>query len=297
MWRTLGRGWEFATLSYRIIWDHKGLLIFPVISMIAAILVSISYLAPLWASGVIDRLIQIAGHGGSVFSANHWPIYLATFVFYYLNYLVIIFFNSALTACVMQVLAGEAPHLSYGLSIAFTRLPQIAGWALVAALVGTIIHSIEHAHDRAGAFIASILGSAWSAMVYFVIPILVVDGVGPIEAMKRSMGILRHNWGTALAGNFSIGGIGFLIALPVLLVLAALGYMAAQSGSTAVLIGVIALGVLCIVLICIVNSMAGTVFKALLFNWATNRNLPEQIDTAAFSQAFRQHRSRRTIGF
>ena len=67
--------------------------------------------------------------------------------------------------------------------------------------------------DRLG-FIGSLLGGllevAWAAITYFVVPVLVVDGVGPIEAIKRSSAILKRTWGEAVAGE---GGLG-IIALP-----------------------------------------------------------------------------------
>ena len=43
--------------------------------------------------------------------------------------------------------------------------------------------------------------------------VLVVEGVGPVEAIKRSASLLRKTWGEQIVGNFSIGlviGLAFL---------------------------------------------------------------------------------------
>lgn len=40
---------------------------------------------------------------------------------------------------------------------------------------------------------------AWAIVTYFVVPVLVVDGVGPIQAVKRSSAILKRTWGESVA--------------------------------------------------------------------------------------------------
>ena len=127
--------------------------------------------------------------------------------YYYVTYFIVIFFNSALVACAIIRLKGGVPTVQDGIGAAMARLPQIAGWALVAASVGLILKVIESRSERVGQIVASVLGMAWSATTFFVVPILVVEKTGPIEAVKRSVSVMGRTWGESLSANFGIGFI------------------------------------------------------------------------------------------
>jgi hypothetical protein len=197
-----------------------------------------------------------------------------------------VFFNSALISCVMQVISGEEPRIDRALAVSGKRLPQIIGWALVSAFVGVLLKVIENAHERAAALVAAILGTAWSAMTYFVVPVIVLDGVGPVEAVKQSLSILKRTWGTALVGNFSLGLVGLLFMLPLYLLGIAMIALGVISGSLAVAVLCIAVAVALFVLAAAISSSAGTVFTALLYSFASGRSIPEGIDDSEFAQAF-----------
>lgn len=94
-----------------------------------------------------------------------------------------------------------------------SRLPQIFAWALVSATVGVLLKLVENAHEKIGQFISAILGTAWTVVTFFVVPVLVVEKVGPFEAIKRSIALLKKTWGEALAGNFGLGLFMFLLML------------------------------------------------------------------------------------
>lgn len=285
----MGRSWEFAKISYRMVWDHKNLMIFPVLSTVAAALVVASFLLPLWSTGTLEQWAQVAeqdaksggdqGYGSPVM----WAV---LFAFYFCNYFVIVFFNSALVACTMQVLSGEPPRVSYGLSMASKRLPQIIGWALVSAVIGVLLRVVENANKKVGAIIAAVLGTAWTAMTYFVVPVIVMEGTGPFKAFTRSLGTLKETWGTALVGNFSLGFINFLIMLPVLLVAGGLIFLAFTAGSVALIVAGIALGVILFVIAAAVTSTADAIFKVVLYHYATGKMIPENIDSTHFDEAF-----------
>lgn len=285
MFATLGRSWAFAKMSFGIIWDFKQLMLFPILSTFAALVVTASFLIPLWGTGTLEAWMAFMDEEAA---ADSIPLtfYLVAFLFYFVNYFVIIFFNSALTACAFKVVNGEAPTVGYGLSVAGQRLPQILGWSLISAVVGVLLKAIENAHERLGEFVAAILGCAWTALTFFVVPVIVLEGLGPIAAFRKSTATLTKSWGTALVGNFSLGLLTFLIMLPILLVVGFLGFLAAQSGSIAAIVSVIVLAVIVVVLASAFTSAADVVFKAILYNWATGRAVPAGIDTSQFRAAF-----------
>jgi hypothetical protein len=281
----LSRSWEYAKTSYWILWQHKQLIVFPILSTVAALIVTASFVAPLWMTGTIDTWTQQASAGDESTDVLAW---VTLFLFYLSNYFVIIFFNAALVACTMRVIEGETPTVRYGLGMAGKRLGQIFAWAVVSAVVGVILRAIESAHEKAGEIISAILGTAWTALTYFVVPTIVLEGAGPVQAFKRSLSVLKETWGEALVGNFSLGLLGFLIALPVLIVVLVLGYLAVQSGSAAMLIAVIVLGVALLALVAAASAAADVIFKGLLYAYATGQTLPTETMDVDLGGAFTQ---------
>jgi hypothetical protein len=284
MFESLSRSWEFAKASYAVLWNRKRLIVFPILSTAALLVVMASFLIPLHGSGTLQAWSETMADEQAT-HADRVGMYVATFLFYFCNYFVIVFFNSALVACALRDLEGQEATISAGLALAVKRLPQIIGWALISAVVGVILHALENSHKRVAAVVSMILGMAWSALTYFVVPVIAVDGVGPIEAIKRSARTLRSTWGTALVGQFSLGLLGFLLVLPVIVVMALLFFWLPQdaAGARVMLIGV---GVVCVGLCAAASSAAGVIFKAMLFNYATGRTIRDEIDTSRFGDAF-----------
>ncbi|MBN2023456.1 MAG: hypothetical protein JW809_11770 [Pirellulales bacterium] len=284
MFESFGRSWQFATTSYKVLWNNKQLIVFPLLSTAAAAVVVASFLVPLWATGELGQWLDNAQQQGG--APADVGMYITLFCFYFCNYFVIVFFNSALIACVMQVLNGEQPTIQSGLAVAARRLPQITGWALVSALVGVALRAIENSNKRAGELIAGLLGTAWTAMTFFVIPAIVLEGVGPVEAVRRSLGTLKSTWGTALVGNFSLGLVGLVVLLPLYLVAVGLAVLGMMSGSPVAAAVAFGFAAIVFVLASAVSSAAGTVFTALLFSFATGRTVPADVDTTMFAEAF-----------
>jgi hypothetical protein len=202
-------------------------------------------------------------------------------------------FNSALVFCALQGFAGKEPSLRAGLATAVGRLPQILAWSFVAATVGLILNALQNfLKDKLG-FLGALLGGlgevAWAVVTYFVVPVLVVDGVGPIEAVKRSSAILRRTWGEAVGGEGGLGIISFLFLLPVVLVIgivAALGRgLNADVATVVVLAAIIVPYVLAHT---VVFAALGTIFRTGTYIYATTGKAPASMDPALLQGAFRK---------
>src|ERR1700722_2822907 len=138
--------------SGRVLRLDKGLLAFPFLSGIACLLVMGSFALPMFLSGAFTM-------DENVGEVTHNPLaYVILFAFYFCNYFVIIFFNSALVACAIIRFNGGSPSVSDGLQAASARLPQIVGWSLVSATVGFVLKIIESQSDRVGEIVSGLLG-------------------------------------------------------------------------------------------------------------------------------------------
>jgi len=161
-------------------------------------------------------------------------------------------------------MSGGDPTIGDGFREAFGRLPLIAGWALVSATVGLILRIIEDRSRKFGKIVAGLLGMAWTVMSFLVIPILVIDKKGPIEAFKESTALLKRTWGEQLVGNFSFGLIFFLLNIPAFL-LVILGFVL---GTATAIIACIAIAIIYFIVLALIQSTLQAIFQAALYLYA-----------------------------
>lgn len=285
MFERIANGWQLTQQSWRVLMLDKKLLLFPLISGVACLFVMASFAIPLWASGyqavLMDEGVDGIGQTQQIIG------YVVLFAYYFVNYFVIVFFNSGLIACAVIRFKGGNPTVADGFSAALARLPQIAGWALVAATVGVILKMIESRSERVGQIVASLLGMAWSAVTYFVVPVIVVEKTGPIDAAKRSLQVLKKTWGEALVANFGIGIIVFLATLVALIPLVS-GVVAIATG--AVWLGIIGVvvGIVALLLVSLIGSALNTIIIGALYLYAAEGTAPRQFDDDLLRHAFSQ---------
>ena len=152
MFERLERGWDMAIESCHVLRKDKELMLFPILSGLSSLLVLASFAWPLWASGCAQRVSE---------QPEAWrePVaWVILFAYYFVNYFVIVFFNSALVACALIRLRGGDPTVADGFRAAFSRVPQIAAWALVSATVGLVLKAAESRSKRGAEFVTAILG-------------------------------------------------------------------------------------------------------------------------------------------
>ncbi|MBX3440386.1 MAG: hypothetical protein KF861_23050, partial [Planctomycetaceae bacterium] len=258
MFERIANGWELAKSSWHVLRLDKELLVFPLLSGIACLLVLASFAVPLWNSPYVNAVVDDGEAPQDVVA------YLILFAFYFVNYFVIVFFNTALVACAMIRFRGGDPTVADGLQAATSRLPQILAWALLSATVGVVLKAIESRSEKAGQIAAALLGGAWSIATYFVVPILVVEKADPFTAVKRSFAVLKKAWGESLAANFGIGLITFLCMLAAMVPFA-LGIMAfANDQKTLGAVG-LAVGLLGIIVVSLISSALNSIVIGALY--------------------------------
>jgi hypothetical protein len=214
------------------------------------------------------------------------------FCFYLMNYFVIVFFNTALVSCAVLRFQGGDPTVGYGLRAATARLPQILAWALVAATVGWVLRMIEDRFKFVGKLIIGFIGMAWSIVTYLVIPVLAVEKVGPIRALRRSAELLMKTWGEALVGNISLGIAGFILSLPAILLFIAcpvVFFLAPQQPLWALV--PLVLGVLYFIVLNIVTSTLRQILLAGAYLYAAQGQVPGGFSAEIMQSAFRSKRS------
>ncbi len=298
MFERISASFALARSSWDVLRSNKQFLLFPVLSGLGFILVLLSFVIPLGtiaAVGGFKDAVQIDPNTGEQ-HVQTWAAVLGIcllFAFYFLTYFVIVFCNSALVSCAIMRFSGQTPTLGDGFRAAASRWPQIFGWALVSATISVVLKMIE-SNEKVGRFISSILGMVWGVITYFVVPILVVEKVGPFKAIGRSVEVLKKTWGEALVGHFTLGFFKFLLALPLIVLLfVGIGLIAAGHGAGAMLyigIAVLVLAGVYLLVYSAVSSAMDTIFLSALYQYAAYNTVPQGFDQGAMENAFRQRR-------
>jgi hypothetical protein len=288
MFESFKRGWSMAGASWSVLKANPKLAVFPVLSGIALIGVSAVLVIP-------TGLAAAAGAGMNASdNVEQGILAVALFIWYFLCTFVIVFCNAALISCALQSFAGQTPTVGSGFTAAGKRLPQILGWSLIAATVGVILQALQTLLTDKLGFLGDLLGAIfsgiWGVATYFVVPVLVTEGVGPITALKRSSGILRRTWGESLAGSGGLGLISVLFTLPLFALLALGGPLASTTSgalSGAVAGTLIAVAVVYVLALIVVFTALGSIFRAAVYIYATTGVTPGHIDANLLQSSFR----------
>jgi len=271
--------------SWEVLKQDKELLFFPLLSAIGCVLVLASFAAPIlaltdWqaagesmAAGTAEALSVSDGK----VSADQIMQMLGLFLFYCCNYFVIIFFNAGLIACAEIRMEGGDPTVGDGLRAAWSRLPAILGWAVLAATVGLVLRMIEERSNLVGKIVAGLLGMAWSITSFLVVPILVIENEGPLSALQRSASMLKRTWGEQIIGNFSFGLIFIVLALPLALLL--FTGIAAQS------VALVVVSVIGFIVIALAQSALQGIFQAALYLYMRDGEAPEGFEASALQES------------
>jgi hypothetical protein len=288
MFERIGRGWRIAKASWGVLKQHPSLLVFPICSVLAFLLLFGTIAGVGYAGADTQFGIDLRNSLDHVNSRD--PIvYVVVWAFYFVASVITIFFNAALVSCALDAFEGRTPTVASGFSAAIRRLPQILGWSLVSATVGLVLNVVQSfLRDKLG-FLGSMLGSlmdfAWAVVTYFVVPVLVVDGVGPVEAVKRSSSILKRTWGESVGGEGGLGILSFVLTLPAFLIFLPLGFLASDV-SLALVIAVASVAALYVLAVSLVFAALNTIFRAGTYRYATTGQAPTAFDPALLQGAF-----------
>ena len=266
-----------ARSSWAVLKADKELVLLPVISGIASLIVASSFILPIILAGSADI-------GGAT-------IGLLLLMYFVLAYITI-FFNAALISAANERLEGGDPTIGSAIRGAARRAGKILPWALLSAVVSVILRAIEQRVGLVGKIVIAVVGMAWTVVTFLVLPIIVVEGIGTGKALKKSGSLIRNTWGENLAGNIGLGIVGFLLILPSIALVAA-GIASIGTGVGGVAIG---LGVLWGIIVMVVMAALTGIYQTALYHFAVSSHVPSgYFDNTVMQSAFqtRRHRRRR----
>jgi hypothetical protein len=278
MFTRLSNSWELLKSSVRVLMADKELVVFPIVSTLGVLLVTLTFALPMFLSNFFDNTL----FGGRIEALG----FVVLFLFYVVQYTVIFFANTALVGAALIRLRGGDPTVRDGFRIAASRMGPIIGYALIAATVGMILRTISKRSGGLGRLIVSLVGFAWNIATYLVVPVLAMENVGPLEAIKRSADLLRRTWGEQIAGNLGLGGIFALFYLLVIAAFAPVVILAINAEAAALIIGAIVAFILVLSIVGLVHSTLEGIYSAAVYQYATTGQVGAFFDERLVRGAF-----------
>lgn len=270
------RSKELARASWALLRHDKELMILPLISGLASLIIAGSFLFPIFLTASTTTADGAA-------TLEPTPIsYALMFLMYLVLAYVAIFFKAALLCGADERMRGGNPTLGSSLAGAGQRAGKILPWALVSATVSMILRSLEERAGLLGRIVIGLVGMAWAAVTFLVLPIVVFENISVGQAIKRSALMLKQTWGENLIVNIGIGLVAALLMLPAVVVVA----LGIATGAPLAIGVTIALAVVWgIGVSCWGSAMTG-VFQLALYRYAVQQELPVEFATVDLSQAF-----------
>jgi hypothetical protein len=246
------RGWGLTKKSWALLNGHRELIRFPLYGAVATTLLAIVFLGP--GLYLLDQ-DSLAG-----------AIPLLVIGVYVLS-VVGFYFSVALAAAADMIFRGQEATVADGLAVARSRFSQICGWAAVSTAISVLMGVLENQGGIGGQIAARLVGMAWALVTFLAVPVIAIEGTGPLQTLKRSASMFRDRWGQQVTGNVAIGGAVFLLGV---LPAAALIVLGIAVWSSASFLGalLVVIGALVLAIAMLVSRALSGIFGVALYRYA-----------------------------
>src|ERR1700709_1044152 len=189
------RGWGLTKKSWALLNGHRELIRFPLYGAIATVPLAILFFGP--GLYLLDK-DSLAG-----------AIPLLVIGVYVLS-VVGFYFSVGLAAAANMIFNGERATIADGLAVSRANFSQICGWAALSTAISVLMGVLENQGGIAGNIAARLVGMAWSLVTFLAVPVIAIEGTGPLETLKRSASIFKDKWGQQISGNTALAAAAFL---------------------------------------------------------------------------------------
>jgi len=215
-------GWRLAKQSWRVVRTNRSML-------------ALGFVYALCGLGIGAATLSLPrAHGAAILVLVALSLTAAA---------VTVCFQAGIAFAADEALDGDRITAREALADARDRLGPLLAWALIAIAIQLLFGLLLNLSSRFGMLI-SIVSFGWSFCTVFVVPMLALELLSPLEALREAPELLRRRWGEEFAGMFGIGAIAVLASIVpgILLGLGAhYNHREPGSGTLAIAIGAVAL--------------------------------------------------------
>lgn len=276
----ISRSFEIFKASLEVLKKDKEILLFPILSGTFTVVAFLLLAFGGWVTGFFAAIARQEGLDESAKLLG----YAALFVWYFVSWFIVLFFNTALVACARIRMEGGDPVTADGFKAAMDNLGAIAMWAAVSATVGVILQIIADRMKGLGDILKGLLGAAWSIATFFIVPVLIFEKRSLGDSIKQSTRLVKATWGEALTAHVGVGLVSFLISIPAVAFPILGGVLFGGMGVVAGL-GIMILWWLGVA---ILSAALTGIFRTGLYLYATKGEVPSGLPAGLVKGAFTQ---------
>jgi len=268
--------------SWAIVKENRYLLVFPGLGFV----ISLLPLAIFWIPA-----------GYLALGNQNVPAIGLAIIGLFANQMVLSISGGGLVAAADTELSGGNSSVRHGLGRAIARLIPLLGWSLISTVVNTIVGFIRGRGEGAANAVANLAAAGvlamWQIVTFFVLPFIMLEGRGPVAAIKDSFSLFKAKWGVQIFGGVRIGGLIGLATIVPGVILVILGFVLVFTGLSGVLalgVGLIAVGILIFMAGALLISTMRGIFSVVLFRYAQNGTVEGGFTEAELAGAIRTSR-------
>lgn len=220
------RSWNLTRMSLDVLERSPSMLEYPLVT-IGVLVASLA---------VLGGLILFTD-GGPLAWVLDWPRLLFSFgILYLVLVCTLTYTRGALVAATLLRTGAWSQEKPRGWRIAASRIWSFVAWSIIAGTLGLLLFPIGRV-GFVGQSLGGVAGMGWGVATYFVVPAMLVEGWGPVQAIDRSARLASKVFGAAVVSNLFTDLLvaGGVITGAVLASYGAIGVIAGGP-STAVLV-------------------------------------------------------------
>lgn len=201
------RSWLLTKSAWQAFMLDKEMIALPIISLVTIMTVLAAYI-----------VLFIANPGHVIYSNDPaQSSQVANYAFGIIVGLTAALLNTVITAALIHAalerFKGNNPSVRSSLKAAWSKIGPLASFALFSFTIGYIISQIaSRIPFIGGKIVAWLAGAAWKVASFFAIPVIMdsPEPIGPIDATKQSMQLIKKVWGESLLAGATTGIMAFL---------------------------------------------------------------------------------------
>lgn len=269
--------------SWNILWKDKEMLLFPILSAIGIIGVFVLL-------AVSTHSLWLFPDGVEVLRSNPlyygFKPYLVWFLLIFLVHLIINIFNAAIVASSIRRLRGENPTITSDMLDVLKHWKQIFGWVFIVSVFIFIVKLFKN-KGWIQSLIGDVIVLGASIASFFVVPIIMIENDGPINAIKKSSQLLWNCWGNQVVGRAGMYLVISLLQIPAIVFIIFAFDFTDPNRIQIIRFSFLGIAGVYIAVILAVSNALTEIFRTVLYLYALDGKVVEGFTIESLQQAFK----------
>ncbi len=296
------KGWEITKSSWLVLKLDKELMGLPALSLLVSFVALLAFAAAAFTYFIYQSTggINPVGHTFT-FATDKVPTWISGIFLisiYFVMTLITNLFGAAVIYGATERFNGGDPTVSSSMNGAMRKLRPLALFSLMMSTIGLLFQALEDRVPFAGQIAVWLMNAAWSVANVFAVPVIVLSDrqVGPLEATKESVKIIRQVWGESVVADIGISVIAVLSMGAYLFASGAVFFgLSFFTQDPAVLIATTVAAFFGLIVLATIFTTLASIAKAALYHYATTGKTPETFNQELLQASMTRKKARKVF--